>query len=341
MAVGESEAHREHSLLTGSEGLEHMGKLLLEQGRRSGVCRGGSVVIGDEVAEMAVLLLADGGLKGDGLLSHAHYLAHLVNGHIEYLGDFLRRGVSAVLVQQLAVGLFDLVYGLDHVNGDSYRPRLIGYGAGYRLPYPPCGVGREFESLCVIELVNSLDKSEVALLNKIEELHASADIALCDADDESEVRLGQSALCGGVVVADSDGELDLLLGGEQRNLAYLLEIDLDGVVDSDVLVISDPCGVSGRLGRLAQIEVDIIHIQHRQVVDYLDILRLDRLIELIKILDIKIHVDYYRVDLLGGQFACGFTLFDKGFHRRSFFDTIHYFSVSFSLCCILSRSFMS
>ena len=118
-----------------------MGELLLEQGRGGCVRRGGSIVIGDEVAEMAVLLLADGGLKGDRLLSHTHYLAHLVNGHIEYLGDFLRRGVSAVLVQQLAVGLFDLVYGLDHVDGDSYRPRLVGYGAGYRLPYPPCGVG--------------------------------------------------------------------------------------------------------------------------------------------------------------------------------------------------------
>ena len=62
MAVGESEAHREHALLTGSEGLEHMSELLFEQSRGSGVCRGGSVVIGDEVAEMAVLLLADGRL---------------------------------------------------------------------------------------------------------------------------------------------------------------------------------------------------------------------------------------------------------------------------------------
>ena len=44
MAVGESEAHREHALLTGSEGLEHMGKLLLKQGRRSGIRRGGGVV---------------------------------------------------------------------------------------------------------------------------------------------------------------------------------------------------------------------------------------------------------------------------------------------------------
>ena len=44
--------------LTGSEGLEHMGELLLEQGRRSGIRRGGSIVIGDEVAEMAVLLLS-------------------------------------------------------------------------------------------------------------------------------------------------------------------------------------------------------------------------------------------------------------------------------------------
>ena len=221
-------------------------------------------------------------------------------------------------MQQLAVGLLDLVYGLDHVNGDSYRPRLIGYGAGYRLPYPPCGVGRELESLCVIELVNSLDKSEVALLNKVEELHTSADVALCDADDEPEVCLGQSALCGGVVVAYSDCKLNLLLGSEQRHFAYLLEIDLDGVVDSDVLIIGDSCGVSGRFGSLAQIEVDIIHIQHRQVIDYLDILRLDRLIELIEILNIKIHVYYYRVDLLGGQFACGFTL-SISFHRRSFF----------------------
>ena len=147
------------------------------------------------------------------------------------------------------------------MNGDSYRPRLVGYGAGYRLPYPPCGVGREFESLCVIELVNSLDKSEVALLNKIEELHASADIALCYTDNEPEVGLGQPALCGGVVVADSDGELDLLLGGEQRNLAYLFEIDLDGVVNGDVLVVGDSRGVCGRLGCFAQIEIYVIHIQ--------------------------------------------------------------------------------
>ena len=210
---------------------------------------------------MAVLLLANGSLEGDGLLSHAHYLAHLVNGHIEHLGYLLRRGVSAVLMQQLAVGLFDLVYGLDHVNGDSYRPRLIRYGAGYRLPYPPSGVGRKLEALCVIELVNGLDKSEVALLNKVEELHTSADVSLCYADNEPEVGLGQPTLCGGVVVADSDSELYLLLGSEQRNLAYLLEIDLDGVVDSDVLVVGDSRGVCGRLGCFAQVEIYVIHIQ--------------------------------------------------------------------------------
>ena len=57
MAVGEAEAHGEHALLTGSEGLEHVGKLLLEQSRGGCVRRGGSVVVGDEVAEVAVLLL--------------------------------------------------------------------------------------------------------------------------------------------------------------------------------------------------------------------------------------------------------------------------------------------
>ena len=78
-----------------------MGELLLEQGRRSGIRRGGSIVIGDEVAEMAVLLLADGGLQGDGLLGDLQDLPDLLHGHAHLGGDLIGGGVVAQLLQEL------------------------------------------------------------------------------------------------------------------------------------------------------------------------------------------------------------------------------------------------
>lgn len=68
---------------------------------------------------MAILLLADGRFKGDGLLCDAQNLAHLVNRHIKLRGDFLRRRVTPVFVQKLAVGFLHLVDGFHHMHGDT------------------------------------------------------------------------------------------------------------------------------------------------------------------------------------------------------------------------------
>jgi hypothetical protein len=60
------------------------------------------VLVLDEVAEVRVFLLADGRLEGDGLLGDLEDLADLVERHLHLLGDLLRRGLAAELLDQVA-----------------------------------------------------------------------------------------------------------------------------------------------------------------------------------------------------------------------------------------------
>ena len=89
-AVLDAEAELEDLLLARGEGGEHVHELLLQQRERRGLTRLARALIGNEVAEMAVLLLADGRFEGDGFLCDLQNLAHLVHGHPHLGGDLLR-----------------------------------------------------------------------------------------------------------------------------------------------------------------------------------------------------------------------------------------------------------
>ena len=142
----------------------------------------------------------------------------------------------AKLLKQLARYADDLVYRLDHVDGNADGSGLVGDGARDRLTDPPRRVGRELVSLGVVELFNCLYKAEVALLNEVKEVHSPADIALCDRNDQAQVCLCHAALCLLVALAHSYRKLDLLLGGQKRNLADLLEKHADGVVGAVAVI---------------------------------------------------------------------------------------------------------
>ena len=58
-AVLKTESETEHLFLTLGKGGKHLAKLFLEQDKGSCVRRCGSIIIGDKVAQMAVLLLAE------------------------------------------------------------------------------------------------------------------------------------------------------------------------------------------------------------------------------------------------------------------------------------------
>ena len=101
-SVLDAEAQLEHLLLPGGQGGEHIHQLLLQQGEGGGLGGLAGILVGDEVPQVAVLLLPDGGLQRDGLLGDLQDLPHPVHRHVHLVGDLLRRGVVAQLLEQLA-----------------------------------------------------------------------------------------------------------------------------------------------------------------------------------------------------------------------------------------------
>ena len=145
------------------------------------------------------------------------------------LGDLLGGGLAAQLGDELALGAADLVELLDDVDRDADRARLVGERAGDRLADPPGRVGRELEALAVVELLRGADEAERALLDEVQERQALVAVVLGDRDDEAEVRLDHLLLRVEVAALDALGEVDLLLRGEQPDLADVLEEQLKGV----------------------------------------------------------------------------------------------------------------
>ena len=145
------------------------------------------------------------------------------------LGDLLGGGLAAQLGDELALGAADLVELLDHVHRDADRARLVGQGAGDRLADPPGRVGRELEALAVVELLGRADQPERALLDQVEERQALVAVVLGDRDDQAQVGLDHLLLGVEVAALDALGQVDLLLRGEQTDLADVLEEQLQGV----------------------------------------------------------------------------------------------------------------
>src|SRR5581483_1604143 len=223
----DAEAHAENAFLARGERGEDTGRRLAEVRLDRRVDRQDRVLVLDEIAEVAVLLVADRRLEADRLLGDLEDLADLLERHGELLGKFLRGRLAADLVEHLAAGADDLVDRLDHVDGDADRARLIGDRARDRLPDPPGGIGREFVAAAVLELVDRLHQADVSFLDEVEELQAAVRIFLGDRDDQAEVRLDHLLLrLAGLALAllhhvDDAAELGRLeagFGGERLDL---------------------------------------------------------------------------------------------------------------------------
>src|SRR3712207_5339946 len=130
---------------------------------------------------------------------------------------------------ELALGTADLVQLLDDVDRDPDRARLVGQRAGDRLPDPPRRVGRELEALAVVELLRRANQPERALLDEVEERESLVAVVLRDGDDEPQVGLDHLLLGVEIAALDPAREVDLLLGGEEPDLADVLQEELKGV----------------------------------------------------------------------------------------------------------------
>ena len=202
----------------------------------------------------------------------------------------------AELLQELTGDADDLVDRLDHVHGDADRARLVGDGAGDGLTDPPRGVGGELVALRVVELLDGLDQTEVALLDEVEKQHAAADVALGDRHDQTQVCLGHAALGLLIALGHALGQILLLLGREQRHLADLLEVHAYRVVGRErvghglglvYLFLGD------FLDLLELLELGqrvLVHRGQGIVTEHVDVQALEPVIELLRLLAREVHV---------------------------------------------------
>src|SRR5215217_6319091 len=165
--AAEAVAELEHAALAVREVLERLAQRLLGEDLRGALVRRLCALVGDELAELGLLLVADRLLERDRRLRGALDRVDLLRLDAGDVGDLLRRGFAAELGDELALGAADLVELLDDVDGDADRARLVGQRPGDRLADPPRRVGRELEALAVVELLRGADQAERALLDEV------------------------------------------------------------------------------------------------------------------------------------------------------------------------------
>ena len=117
----------------------------------------------------------------------------------------------------------------------------------------------------MVELVDRLHQPEIALLDEVEELHASADISLGDGDDEPEVGFAEALFRLFVALGHPLGEVLFLFGGQKRHLSDIFEIHLDRVVGRAVQRVESELFVERRRlfdghARLFDAVVDVFHL---------------------------------------------------------------------------------
>src|SRR5215208_16902 len=229
MLAAESVAQLEHAPLAVREVLQRLAQRLLGEDLGGALVGRLGTLVGDELAELGLLLVADRLLERDRGLRRALDRVDLLGVDPRDVGDLLRGGLAAELRDELALRAADLVELLDHVDRDADRARLVGERAGDRLTDPPRRVGGELEALAVVELLRGADEAERALLDQVQERQALVAVVLRDRDDQAEVRLDHLLLRVEVAALDALGEVDLFLRGEQADLADVLEEQLQRV----------------------------------------------------------------------------------------------------------------
>src|SRR5215213_2038583 len=126
-------------------------------------------VVAEKVAERRVALGADRLVEARDRTRRLTHLAHLLQRQLRLFRDLLLRRRAPELRRQLALRARDLRLALDDVHGDPDRPRLVRDTALNRLADPPRRVRRELEPAAPVELLDSADQPDDALLDQVEQ----------------------------------------------------------------------------------------------------------------------------------------------------------------------------
>src|SRR5204862_6395960 len=101
------------------------------------------LAVGEEVAELALVVRADGLVQRDRGLRGAERLVDVLDRETGRLRELLLRRLAAELDLEATGGAAELLLPLDPVDGHSDRARAVRNRALHRLADPPGRVRRE------------------------------------------------------------------------------------------------------------------------------------------------------------------------------------------------------
>ena len=241
-------------------------------------------------------------------MCYSKYLTHLVHRHIEQFSDFFRSGFSAVLMQKLRVCFFYFVYSLYHMNRNTNCSCLVCNGTSDSLSDPPCSISRELKALCVVELIYSFNKTEIALLDKIKELHTSAHISLSDTNNKTQVSLSKTLLSNRIIISNFYGKLNFFLSSKKWNSANFFKINLNRIVHCSIVIYGNGfCGIG--LLREIYFKGDTVQSFCRKVINNIDICRINHIIEFFKFIYIQVELNNKIIYFLSCQMSGCLTFF--------------------------------
>ena len=190
----ETEPQLEDAPLPLRQGIERPAHALAAERLLGLLERIGGLAIGEEIAELALVVGADGLVQRDGGVGGGERLVDVLHRQPRRLGQLLLRRLAAELDLEPPRGARQLLLALDDVHRHADRARVIRDRALHRLADPPGRVGRELEAAPPVELLDRAIQAERPLLDQVEERDAEPSIALRDRDDEPQVRLDHPAL---------------------------------------------------------------------------------------------------------------------------------------------------
>src|SRR5689334_13375097 len=229
MLAAEAVAQLEDAALAVAQVLQRLAQSLLGEDLGRALVRRLGALVGDELAELRLLLVADRLLERHRRLGRALDRVDLLRVDARDLGDLLGRGLAPELGDELALRAADLVQLLHDVDRDADRARLVRQRPRDRLPDPPGRVRRELEALAIVELLRRANETERALLDQVEEGKSLVAVVLRDGDDEPQVGLDHLLLGVEIATLDALGEIDFLLRREEPDLADVLQEQLKGI----------------------------------------------------------------------------------------------------------------
>ena len=183
------------------------------------------------------------------------------------------------------------------MNRNSYSSCLVRNSTSDSLPNPPGSICRKLKALCVIKFINSLNKTEITLLNEVKKLHTSADVPFCNTYYKAKIGLSKSLLGLLIILRNSDSKFNFFLRCKKRHTAYFLKIHLYRIIHCGIIINSNSFSCICFL-RQINFKADSVKCLCRKIINNANVCRINLLIELFKLGNIKVKVNNKCINIL-------------------------------------------